>query len=169
MSTCLVGRASSWLSSSPCACPWPASVSRRLRLPSSMGLLLWTLGPTRRPRTPICIGLRVGSSWLWRSSLMACWASWADVSPMLKAKLPSLAAKAVEILDQGVLSNACLDGEVAAASFLECEGLLVPLFSRAHLVPTSDGGHHCPCVVAFPGCTAVLLPLPLFLVVGSWV
>ena len=54
----------------------------------------------------------------------AYWASWADALPMLKARLPDLATRAVQALDGGAASGTCLDEVVAAARLLDHEGFL---------------------------------------------
>ena len=66
------------------------------------------------------LGLRSAA----RTAQAAYWASWADALPMLKARLPDLADRAVQILDGGQLSGTCLDEVMAAARLLDSEGFL---------------------------------------------
>ena len=54
----------------------------------------------------------------------AYWASWAHALPMLKARLPSVAAQAVQILDGGLPSGTCLDEVSEAGRLLDREGFL---------------------------------------------
>ena len=57
-----------------------------------------------------------------RTAPAAYWASWADALPMLRARLPRVAAKAAELLDAATDSGTCLDEVRGAAATLEREG-----------------------------------------------
>ena len=59
-----------------------------------------------------------------RTASAAYWASWMDALPMLSQRLPELAAKASEILENGELSGTCLDDVKNAAALLDREGYL---------------------------------------------
>eukprot|EP00973_Karenia_brevis_P072450 10064303-Karenia_brevis.AAC.1 len=64
------------------------------------------------------LGLRSAS----RTAPAAYWASWADALPMLAARMPGLASKAVELLHANTESNTCLDAVRTAACQMDVEG-----------------------------------------------
>ena len=57
-----------------------------------------------------------------RTAPAAYWASWADALEMLGQRLPALAARAVDLLEQQGPSNTCLDEVKDAAALLDREG-----------------------------------------------